>query len=137
MTYAELATRAASATTRAVEVQLKDRAEFEVVGTPTSRVDALAAVTGRKQFATDLDVPGALPTMVCRPPTLNGTPEEVRNREDVLAMPGVTDVVTVDSGVAVRAQHVRPVHRRGAVRSTSTGPTGRSPASPTTTSWPG
>ncbi len=67
-------------------------------------MDALAAVTGRKTFTTDLDVPDALPTMVCRPPTLNGTPVKVRNRDRVLRMPGVTDVVTVDTGVAVRAE---------------------------------
>ena len=28
-------------------------------------------VTGTKQFAMDLEVPGALPTMFCRPPTIN------------------------------------------------------------------
>jgi isoquinoline 1-oxidoreductase beta subunit len=104
VTYAELAARAASATTRAVRVELKDRADFEVVGTPRNRVDALAAVTGTKTFATDLQVEGAWPTMVCRAPTLNGFPRRVRNRREVLRMPGVSDVVMVDSGVAVRAR---------------------------------
>ena len=45
-------------------------------------------MTGRKQYATDLQVPGALPTMVCRAPTLNGTPKRLRNQREVLAMPG-------------------------------------------------
>ena len=36
---------------------------------PSSR----AAVTGKKDFTLDLQVKGALPTMVCRAPTLNGT----------------------------------------------------------------
>jgi len=61
-------------------------------------------VTGRKQFAMDLQAPGALPTMVCRPPTINGTVKEVHNRSAVQAMPGVTDVVPVSTGIAVRAQ---------------------------------
>ena len=103
VTYGEMAAKAASSTTKPVSVDLKPASEFTVIGTPTNRVDALAAVTGRKQFAMDLDVPGALPTMVCRPPTLNGSPRAVRNQSAVIAMPGVTHVVTVPTGVAVRA----------------------------------
>jgi len=101
--YGELATKAASPTTEAVEVDLKPETGFQVIGTPQNRVDAHDAVTGRKTFALDLDVPDALPTMVCRPPTLNGSPKAVLNRSAVLAMSGVTDVAMVDTGVAVRA----------------------------------
>ncbi len=104
VTYGELAARAASASTKAVAVDLKPASEFRVVGTPRSRVDALAAVTGRKEFTTDLDVRGALPTMVCRPPTLNGSPRRVHNPGDVEAMPGVTHVAMVPTGIAVRAR---------------------------------
>ena len=104
VTYGELAVKAAgSAGSRAVEVELKTEAEFSVIGTPTNRVDALAAVTGQKDFTTDLAVPDALPTMVCRAPTLNGTPVSVRNQAQVEAMPGVTHVAQVSTGVAVRA----------------------------------
>ncbi|MFE2015754.1 molybdopterin cofactor-binding domain-containing protein [Streptomyces sp. NPDC059491] len=102
--YGELAARAAAAADTAVEVTLKDPARFRVVGTGQRRVDALAAVTGRKKFAMDLQVPGALPTMVCRPPTINGTVRSVANLAEVRAMPGVTDVATVSTGVAVRAR---------------------------------
>lgn len=104
VTYGELAGRAAATATRRVAVELKPASEFTVVGTPRNRIDALAAVTGRKEFATDLDVRGALPTMVCRPPTLNGSPKRVRNRREVLGMPGVTHVAMVPTGVAVRAR---------------------------------
>jgi isoquinoline 1-oxidoreductase beta subunit len=104
VSYGELATKAASSTTRAVDVELKDRSDFTVIGTPRNRVDALDIVTGKKQFAMDLDVPGALPTMVCRPPTLNGSPKSVRNAEEVLQLPGVTDVAVIPTGVAVRAE---------------------------------
>ncbi|PKV89306.1 molybdopterin cofactor-binding domain-containing protein [Streptomyces sp. TLI_146] len=103
-TYGELAVKAASRATVRIPVTLKKPAQFGVIGTPRSRIDALAAVTGRKQFAMDVSVPGALPTMVCRPPTINGTVRSVENRADVLAMPGVTDVVTVPTGVAVRGR---------------------------------
>ena len=104
VSYGELAAKAASTSTRAVSVDLKPASEFQVIGRPRNRVDALAAVTGRKKFATDLEVPGALPTMVCRPPTLNGSPRRIRNRAEVRVMPGVTHVVQVPTGVAVRAR---------------------------------
>lgn len=104
VTYGEMATKAASATTRAVAVDLKPASEFSVVGTPRNRIDALEAVTGRKQFTMDLEVPDALPTMVCRPPTLNGSPRSIQNTSEVTAMPGVTHVALVDTGVAVRAR---------------------------------
>ena len=66
----------------------------------------------------DLEVPGALPTMLCRPPTINGTALAVANAGQVKAMPGITDVAIiphtnfVPGGVAVRGRDVRTVHRR-------------------------
>ncbi|MFF4568458.1 molybdopterin cofactor-binding domain-containing protein [Streptomyces sp. NPDC001410] len=99
-----LAEKAASIRTQQVAVELKPREDFTVIGTPRSRVDALAAVTGRKKFAMDLDVPDAGPTMVCRPPTVNGTVGSVSNLDEVRAMPGVTDAVVISTGVAVRAR---------------------------------
>ncbi|MFC9738347.1 molybdopterin cofactor-binding domain-containing protein [Streptomyces noursei] len=103
-TYGSLAEKAASLKTLRVTADLKARSDFSVIGTARNRVDALASVTGRKQFAMDLHVPGAAPTMVCRPPTINGTVRSVRNLAAVRAMPGVTDVVTLSTGVAVRAR---------------------------------
>ncbi|QHA08984.1 molybdopterin-dependent oxidoreductase [Streptomyces broussonetiae] len=99
-----LAEKAASTTTQQVPVELKARDKFTVIGTPRGRLDALAAVTGRKKFAMDLDVPDARPTMVCRPPTINGHVGSVANADEVRAMAGVTDVAVIPTGVAVRAQ---------------------------------
>ncbi|MEV6113892.1 molybdopterin cofactor-binding domain-containing protein [Streptomyces sp. NPDC052109] len=104
LTYGELAEKAAAVTTDRVSVGLKETAEFKVIGTAQGRVDAIEAVTGRKKYAMDLHVPDALPTMVCRPPTINGTVRSVENLADVRAMPGITDVVTVSTGVAVRGR---------------------------------
>jgi len=103
-TYGALAAAAAADTTTPVTVELKPDSEFTIVGTSQPRIDALEIVTGRKQFAMDLDVPGALPTMVCRPPTINGTVRSVGNLAQVQGMPGVTDVAIVSTGVAVRAE---------------------------------
>ncbi|MDC0768975.1 molybdopterin cofactor-binding domain-containing protein [Streptomyces sp. HD] len=104
LTYGELAEKAASQVTGQVPVTLKEPAEFKVIGTPRRRIDALDAVTGRKKFAMDVQVPGALPAMVCRPPTINGTVRSVDNLDAVRAMPGITDVVRVSTGVAVRGR---------------------------------
>ncbi|HZX53709.1 MAG TPA: molybdopterin cofactor-binding domain-containing protein, partial [Ilumatobacteraceae bacterium] len=96
-------TRARATKNAPANVVLKDASAFTVVGTPHGRVDARDIVTGRKQFAMDLEVPGALPTMLCRPPTINGTVVSVQNIAAVKALPGVTDVAVIPSGVAVRA----------------------------------
>lgn len=104
-TYGALATAAASAITTPVAVPaLKSPSAFTILGTPQKRIDALDIVTGRKKFGMDLQVPNALPTMVARPPTINGTPRSVNNTAAILAMPGVTDVAAITHGVAVRAQ---------------------------------
>src|SRR5262249_29871468 len=62
--YGSLAAAAASDTTIAVSAALKPSSRFGVLGTPQRRIDARDIVTGRKQFAMDMRVPGALPTMV-------------------------------------------------------------------------
>ena len=105
VTYGELAEKAASPTTREVEVKLKGRASFEKIGKPVNRVDARDIVTGKKKFSMDLEVPDALPTMVCRPPTLNGSPQSVRNAAEV-------------DGHARRHRRRPDRHRRGRARET-------------------
>jgi isoquinoline 1-oxidoreductase beta subunit len=108
--YGSLTRAAAAERTARVVAQLKPRATQRVVGTPQPRTDALAAVTGRKVFAMDLDVPNALPTMLCRAPTINGSARAVRNLARVRSMPGITDVVVIPhtqyiaGGVAVRGK---------------------------------
>jgi len=102
-TYGALASSAAAQKTTTVSVELKPQSALKIVGTSQPRIDAREIVTGQKQFAMDLDVPGAMPTMVCRPPTINGTVRSLNNKADVLAQPGVTDVAVVSTGVAVRA----------------------------------
>jgi isoquinoline 1-oxidoreductase beta subunit len=109
LSYGSLARAAAAPRTRAVLAQLKPASQQTLVGTPQPRIDALEIVTGNKQFAMDLEVPGALPTMVCRPPTINGTALAILNETQVKAMDGVTDIAIiphtqwVPGGVAVRA----------------------------------
>ena len=100
----DLAGPAASSVTEQVEVVLKPREDFTVIGKPQGKTDARDIVTGRKSFVNDLQIPDALPTVICRAPDLNGTPDDVDNLDEVRKMPGVTDVEIVSTGVAVRAK---------------------------------
>jgi isoquinoline 1-oxidoreductase beta subunit len=102
--YGALTEAAAASETTEVEVELKPRAAFRVIGKGHGRTDAKAAATGKKKYAMDLKIKGAKPTMVCRPPTINGKVKKVLNREQVLAMPGVTHIATISTGVAIRAR---------------------------------
>jgi isoquinoline 1-oxidoreductase beta subunit len=109
ISVAEVAPDAAVSRNQIVKASLRPRSTG-LVGSAQKRVDAHEIVTGTKQFTLDVDVPGALPTMVCRPPTINGKAVSIKNRSAVLAMPGITDVVIiphtsyVPGGVAVRGE---------------------------------
>lgn len=104
LSYGELSADAASQVVKQVSVTLRPPSSYRVIGTGQRREDALAAVTGKKNFTLDLDIPGALPTMVCRPPDHRGTPVRLRNEREILRMPGVTHVAQIETGIAVRAQ---------------------------------
>ncbi|MGW6399812.1 molybdopterin cofactor-binding domain-containing protein [Streptomyces sp. NPDC055134] len=103
-TYGSLAEAAATARTVTASAHLKSTSDFTILGTPQNRIDARDIVTGRKKFGMDLHVPDAKPTMVRRPPTVNGTVVSVANADAVRNMPGITDVATVEHGVAVRGE---------------------------------
>ena len=135
VTYGSLARSAAAQHSTAVPVELKATSNFTIVGTPQKRIEARDIVTGRKQFTMDLDVPGALPTMVCRPPTIDGKVVAVANTVAVKAMPGVTDVAIVPSGVAVPRQRSVNASTRSE-RSGSVGLRAVPARSPTPTSSP-
>src|SRR5690606_133033 len=77
-------------------------------GTRQRRIDARSIVTGAQKYVHDLapadGVPAdALPTMVARSPTIGGAGARFANADAIRAMPGVTDVAVIPSGVAVRA----------------------------------
>ena len=92
-------------------VEPKDPSEFTIIGTPQTRLDARDIVTGKAEYAMDLDVvPDAMPCVVARPPTLGGTvasydDSAARNLPGVIAITEVpTDVEAGSSGVAVVAR---------------------------------
>ncbi|HEV8556788.1 MAG TPA: molybdopterin cofactor-binding domain-containing protein [Actinophytocola sp.] len=101
--YGSLSADAARVLLPEVSAAPKDPTRFTVIGTPRNRIDALDIVTGRARYTHDLDVPGAKPTVVARPPTIRGT---VASVDDSVArgMPGVLAVTRIPTGVAVTAE---------------------------------
>ncbi|RSS78151.1 xanthine dehydrogenase family protein molybdopterin-binding subunit [Streptomyces sp. WAC06614] len=102
--YGSLATAAADPGLVVLGAGPKPASAHRLVGTPVNRIDARAMVTGALEYTLDVDVPGAKPCVVRRPPTLGGTVVQVTNAAAVRALPGVLDVVTVPTGVAVVAE---------------------------------
>lgn len=102
--YGDLAAAAAVPKTTEVEAELKATSELNIVGSPMGRTDARAAVTGAKRFTLDLDIADALPCMVAKPPTIFGKVRQLNNEAEVVAMPGVTHVAVIETGVAIRAR---------------------------------
>ena len=74
-----------------------------MVGQPTGRVDARDIVTGKARYALDVAVAGALPTVVARPPTINGTVVSY-DATAARSMPGVVAITQIPTGVAVTAE---------------------------------
>jgi isoquinoline 1-oxidoreductase beta subunit len=101
--YGELAQRAASVLVPEVSPEPKDPSAYTVVGRPTGRIDARDIVTGAARYTLDLVIPGAVHTVVARPPTLRGSVQSY-DASTALAMPGVMGVVHLPSGIAVAAQ---------------------------------
>jgi isoquinoline 1-oxidoreductase beta subunit len=102
-TYGALTSAASDASLPVPAAAPKAESAHRLVGTAVSRTDARAMVTGKLQYTLDLDVPGAMPTVVERPPTIGGS---VRTVDSVAAraMPGVLGVTVLPTGVAVTAE---------------------------------
>ncbi len=107
--YGELAAAAASLPVPE-RVALKPSGEFRLIGRSLPRLDAEAKVTGRARFGVDAGPPGVLTALVARCPVFGGA----LRRFDAGAartVPGVRDVVRIDSGVAVVAEGYWAAHR--------------------------
>lgn len=101
-TYGELAP-AASALSLEEDAPLKDKATFKYIGSERPRIDALAKSTGTATFALDVEVPELRRAVVVRCPVHGGSLEHY-SADTARGMPGVEDVVEIDSGVAVVAR---------------------------------
>jgi isoquinoline 1-oxidoreductase beta subunit len=101
-TFGELAESAALLPVP-VEITLKNPKNFKLIGAARlPRIDGKAKTLGTAVFASDFSLPGMLTSVVARPPRFGAV---VRSFDAAAtkAVPGVTDVVKITTGVAVVA----------------------------------
>ncbi len=78
--------------------------EFRLIGSSLPRLDIADKVSGAARFALDVRLPGMRTAVVARPPRFGGKVASF-DPAPALAVPGVTDVVAIPSGVAVVAEN--------------------------------
>lgn len=81
---------------------LKDPKAFTLLGKPTRRLDTRAKSTGQAVFGIDAQVPGMLVAVMARAPSKGAKPKAF-DEAAAKAVKGVTQVITLPSGVAVLA----------------------------------
>jgi isoquinoline 1-oxidoreductase beta subunit len=84
------------------EPRLKDPKEFRILGRSHAKVDGPDIVSGRAVYGLDVRVPGMLVAALARPPVPGGRPLHV-DTAGGRSLPGVRQVVSVPSGIAVLA----------------------------------
>jgi isoquinoline 1-oxidoreductase subunit beta len=101
LTYGQLAAKAAALPVPQ-EVPLKDPSSFKIIGKPMPRLDTPEKVVGKAVFGLDAKIPGMLTAVVARSPVFGGKVKSF-DAAKAKAVPGVKEVVQVESGVAVLA----------------------------------
>ena len=82
---------------------LKEPSEFKHIGRHFPRLDALAKSDGSAAFGIDVELPGMHRAVVLRPPVAGGELKAC-DPAPALAMPGVSAVAEISTGVAVVAE---------------------------------
>lgn len=100
--YGALAQKAARLPVPAA-VPLKEPKDFKLIGRPLPRLDTPEKAHGTAMFGIDVALPGMLTAVVARAPSFGGTVARF-DAEKARAVPGVTLVAEVPSGVAVVAE---------------------------------
>ena len=104
-TYGELADAAAQLAPPAPDaVVLKQPSEWKYIGKGSKRLDTAEKINGTAKFGMDVQFPGLLTALVARPPVF-GSKVKSFDASKTKAIPGVKQVVTVPSGIAVIAEH--------------------------------
>lgn len=130
-TFGELAT-AASQIKPLEKPPLRQKTELHLTGRSLPRVDIPSKVDGSAVFGIDFKVPGMLSAAVRTAPAF-GASLDVHNRDALLRMPGVVDIVPVEGGFAVVADTYW--HARSAMLKAETSTSRRQPASEQASMW--
>jgi len=86
------------------KVALKQPGEFKLIGTPHRRLDGAGKVDGTAKFGIDTRLPGMKFAVLAQSPTFGGKLIAV-DEAKAKAVPGVSQVVSLDDAVAVVASH--------------------------------
>ncbi|MFA0965040.1 molybdopterin cofactor-binding domain-containing protein [Roseivirga sp. BDSF3-8] len=78
------------------EVNLKEVKDFTIIRTPRKNVDGKEIVTGKPLFGLDYKQPGMMIAMIVHPPAFGMTLKSM-DKQKALAMPGITDVFTINT----------------------------------------
>lgn len=85
-------------------IRLKNPQEFTLIGTSQARIDGPAKTDGSAVFGIDVKLPNLLVATIARSPVFGGklaTYDDSKTKQ----IAGVRDVIQIDSGVAVIADH--------------------------------
>ena len=84
------------------EVPLKEPKDFKLIGKSMKRLDTPEKTSGKAIFGIDVKIPGLLTAVVVRSPVFGGKVKSF-NSQKAKAIPGVKEIIQIDSGVAVIA----------------------------------
>jgi isoquinoline 1-oxidoreductase beta subunit len=102
--FGELAAKAAAQTVPEPEdIRLKEPKDFVYIGKAAPRKDSKPKINGSALFTSDVKLPGLLTAVVAHPPRF-GARVKSFDAAGAKAVPGVTDVVAIPTGVAVLAK---------------------------------
>jgi len=101
VSYGDIAGKA-SGMTLPPGVALKDPNDFKIIGRRTQRLDTPAKVDGSGKFGIDVRLPGMLYATVVHAPVF-GAAVKSFDAAKAKAIPGVKDVVKIETGIAVIA----------------------------------
>jgi isoquinoline 1-oxidoreductase beta subunit len=101
LSYGELASKAATMHVP-TSLRLKEPKDFKILGKRFKKLDTPSKVNGSAKFGVDIRVPGMLFASIERSPVFGGKVISF-DASKAKAMPGVRDVVQIDSGIAVVA----------------------------------
>ena len=93
--YGEIA-KAAAQVEVPKEVELKDKADFKIIGTSRKNVDAMEIVTGQPLYGLDTYKDGMLIAMIVHPPAF-GMQFKSMEADKIKNMPGLKDVFIIDT----------------------------------------
>lgn len=74
------------------DVELKERADYKIIGHSKKNVDGSSIVSGKPLFGLDIYKEGMLTAMIVHPPAFGKTLKSIDNVETVKKMPGIVDV---------------------------------------------